>query len=539
MINFNSLISRADDEILQTLLGKTAVRLIMLLNESLATPTRLRELLLSLHKPHELLTSATSRVLLLELLRESEAKELAAVLGLPIKETLYDDLKSIRITHGSDKESQLLDFFSLETPPAEEQKQLKSVQECSAIYPLFEHQRRAVNQVTAEIFQEPNRVLLHMPTGSGKTRTAMTAIAEYMCASEPTLVVWLAHSEELCDQAAEEFAKAWNALGNRKTNLFRCWGKYQVDIEAIHDGILVGSLAKIYNTLKRDIGFIGKLGSRCSLVVIDEAHQAIANTYKLVLETLFTTGRRTGLLGMTATPGRTWADIAADEELADFFGRRKVSLEIPGYDNPIDYLVREGYIARTTFHSLLSNSGITLSSSDVKYIQDKLEIPARILTRLSENDQRNLSIVIAIEDLIKRHRRIIVFTASVQHASTLALALRARGLYADSVTGETPFSERNRIITNFKSDSPESKILCNFGVLTTGFDAPQTSAAVIARPTNSLVLYSQMVGRAIRGIRAGGNENAEIVTVIDQELPGFSTIAEAFNNWEDVWKIRE
>ena len=75
----------------------------------------------------------------------------------------------------------------------------------------------------------------------------------------------------------------------------------------------------------------------------------------------------------------------------------------------------------------------------------------------------------------------------------------------------------------------------NFGVLTTGFDAPRTSAALIARPTKSLVLYSQMVGRAIRGRRAGGNDEALVVTVVDTALPGFTSLAEAFNNWNDVW----
>lgn len=81
-------------------------------------------------------------------------------------------------------------------------------------------------------------------------------------------------------------------------------------------------------------------------------------------------------------------------------------------------------------------------------------------------------------------------------------------------------------------------VICNFGVLTTGFDAPSVSAALIARPTRSLVLYSQMVGRATRGPRAGGNPTAEIVTVVDPELPGFGDLAEAFTNWEDVWDER-
>ena len=103
------------------------------------------------------------------------------------------------------------------------------------------------------------------------------------------------------------------------------------------------------------------------------------------------------------------------------------------------------------------------------------------------------------------------------------------------VTGESSIGERERIIRRFRSSANESIALVNFGVLTTGFDAPRTSAALIARPTKSLVLYSQMVGRATRGERAGGNLEAEIVTVVDPKLPGFGSLSESFRNWEDVW----
>jgi len=129
----------------------------------------------------------------------------------------------------------------------------------------------------------------------------------------------------------------------------------------------------------------------------------------------------------------------------------------------------------------------------------------------------------------------MIFAASVEHAYLLAAVLRARGLFAAAISGDTPPAERAQLITAYKDDAPKTRILCNFGVLTTGFDAPRTSAALIARPTRSLVLYSQMVGRAIRGPRVGGNPAAEIVTVIDRDLPGFGDVAAAFNNWEDVW----
>ena len=95
--------------------------------------------------------------------------------------------------------------------------------------------------------------------------------------------------------------------------------------------------------------------------------------------------------------------------------------------------------------------------------------------------------------------------------------------------------QREHAIQRYKSVTPDPMVICNFGVLTTGFDAPNTSAAIIARPTKSLVLYSQMMGRATRGTRAGGNKACEIITVVDHGLPGFGDVAEAFVNWEDVW----
>ena len=103
------------------------------------------------------------------------------------------------------------------------------------------------------------------------------------------------------------------------------------------------------------------------------------------------------------------------------------------------------------------------------------------------------------------------------------------------MTANTPAGERARLIAKYKSTKPVPVVLCNYGVLTAGFDAPRTSAAVIARPTKSLVLYSQMVGRATRGPKAGGNTEAEIVTVVDTSLPGFGAMSDAFRNWEDVW----
>jgi superfamily II DNA or RNA helicase len=164
------------------------------------------------------------------------------------------------------------------------------------------------------------------------------------------------------------------------------------------------------------------------------------------------------------------------------------------------------------------------------------DVPEQVLIKLAADEQRNIRIIKAVEDLVTRHTRIVVFAATVAHAQLLASILNVRGTSARVVTGATDQATRDRIIVKYRGSDPRPQIICNYGVLTTGFDAPRTSAAVIARPTRSLVLYSQMVGRAIRGEKTGGNRTAEVITVVDPDLPGFGNIAEAFVNWEDVWK---
>ena len=427
-------------------------------------------------------------------------------------------------------------FFEL-NPPFLPAKDVASDEDsCVPHYLLFKHQRQAAHAVIELLGTAPRRVLLHMPTGAGKTRTAMNILADHLRQREQGLIVWLAFSEELCEQAVEEWRKAWGFLGNREVGVYRYWGSHDTDLNEAKDGILVAGLSKMYHLQRKDIGKFGVIGGQATLIVIDEAHQAVAPTYSLVLDTLQVMNSDSALLGLSATPGRTWSDREADRKLVEFFNGNKVGLNVPGFDNPIDYLVSEGYIARAVFRSLLYETGIRLSDQDIADLENGLEVPASLISRLVDDQQRNLKVILEVEQLLQKHRRIIVFAASVEHSYLLATALQAKGISAASVTGQTPSAERARMIEQFKRPHATPEVLCNYGVLTTGFDAPQTSAVIIARPTKSLVLFSQMVGRAIRGPRAGGNSEAEIVTVVDYDLPGFGAVAEAFHNWEDVWQ---
>lgn len=534
MIRPADLLKRADDQTLSDLIGPTAMRLMMSLDPKLATPTHLRQMVIDLHGEASLILDPRTRALLTDLLKPDQALALANELGLSGSDP-YQALREARIPKNSDKEDHLLRFFEVTQPVEEASDETPS--NAAARYPLFDYQRHAVREVQGHLARSPYRVVLHMPTGAGKTRTAMNIIAEHMRQHEPTVVVWLAYSEELCEQAASEFRRAWEALGNREVRLWRFWGGYdELSSAELRDGLVVAGLSKTYSATMSRIQFIVQLARASSLVIIDEAHSAIAETYRRVLDALVVQRQHTGLLGLTATPGRTWADIAVDEELATFFNRQKVTLHIPGYANPVDYLTREGYLAHVTYKPLLYQPGFELSEGDKTLVRQNLDVPDKILRLLANDEMRNLSIIAHTEQMIRKHQRILLFAATVEHAEMIAAILRLRGVRAAAVTGKTPSRRRAQLIRDFKSDDETPQVLCNFGVLTTGFDAPRTSAALIARPTKSLVLYSQMVGRAIRGPKAGGNAHAEVATVVDYQLPGFGSVAEAFTNWEDIWE---
>lgn len=532
-MRFEDLLARADVA-LTDLMPAGTTALVTAIDPGLSYPRNLSQILLRLRPPHALLDNAETRAQLLLLMSPSEARLLAGQFGANADADSYAFLANVNFSRQVNR-TKLFEFVGVGIPQDAPKAALESLSEVQPGFGLFPHQADALRRVERFLEAEPRRALLHMPTGSGKTRTAMNAVANYLRARERGVVVWLAHSEELCEQAAEEFEKAWKALGVRPVTIVRYWGAYDADLRSVADGVVIAGLKKAFARLKKDDHQLRTLAAKDPFIVMDEAHQAIAPTYRLIIDQLTRPNGQSRLLGLSATPGRTWNDPEADRELSQYFASRKVALQVGGFDNPVAYLIAKGYLADPKYVLIEAAGNVTLSEDELEKVRDTFELPDSVLLRLAADEQRNLLIVHHAEDLLRRHRRVILFAASVEQSDLLAAVLAARGHWAASVTSKMA-SGRADAIASFKDESDDSKILCNYGVLTTGFDAPRTSAALIARPTLSLVLYSQMVGRAMRGVAAGGNAQCEIVTVVDPNLPGFGSTAKAFTNWEDVWK---
>jgi DNA repair protein RadD len=517
------------------LLGEKAVALLNLIDGGTAPDTRIRSVAASSVDFTHLLADESSRS---EFLRHMPTEKLAE-LGERLNQAVPAGAApgpgpAIPELWTPSRLRALLGFVGLvvERAPDEAPPDRAEVQPA---YGLFEHQRRAAKRIQTLLYAAERRVVLHLPTGVGKTRTAMHIVATHLRDRGPTLVTWLAHGKELLDQAASEFETAWSSIGDRPVTIGRAWGDRPLDVPSLSDGLVVVSLEKAHAARRRDRAVIDQLALATTLTVFDEAHQSIAPTYRRILDTL-TLRPDSSLLGLTATPGRTWANISQDEELAEFYARQKVTLEIAGHKNPVTALIEEGFLARPTFRTVATDAGLDLSAEDRAEIVEEFDLPEHILRRLTEDTQWNLKIVQTVLDLIECHQRVLVFAGSVEHCRLLTAIVSSLGVDCDYVSATTGPRRRDQAISRFKGRSRRPMVLFNYGVLTTGFDAPAASAAIIGRPTKSLVLYSQMVGRVIRGPKAGGTETCEIVTVIDPGLPGFGSVAQAFENWEDVWQ---
>lgn len=429
----------------------------------------------------------------------------------------------------------LMESLRVTTESGEEVLTREFVREVQPEYGLREYQSQVAADAVDLLTGSPSgRVVVHMPTGAGKTRTAMHIISRTLLATRGRrVVVWLAHSEELCEQAAEEFETAWSRIGDTPVPVVRLFGERTAAIPEVSCGFVVASIQLMVTRLTRNQSEILNLARSTSLIVFDEAHQSIAPMYRHVIE-LMTTGNAAKLLGLTATPGRSTIVADQDVELAEFFHGRKVSIAADDGSDPIAFLQSLGVLAQIVYERLpYRPSNLTLRPSEIAALENSLELPSRVINELSLDSARNLLVLDHVARSLKDGRKCLLFACSVAHSEVLSQTLQMRGFTAGSVTSKTPRERRNSLISTFRT-TREPMVICNYGVLTTGFDVPTVDHVIVTRPTQSLVLYSQMVGRAIRGPAVGGTERAIVTTVVD-ELPGFRDVSESFAYWNKVW----
>lgn len=395
--------------------------------------------------------------------------------------------------------------------------------------PLHDYQREVADKISHLVAaQSPagRRGLLYLPTGAGKTRVTVEALVRLMKSGEiASPVLWIAQSEELCEQAIHSFSEVWRAFGDeRALDVSRFWGGYELD-ESDEDLHVVVAI---------DATLVRRLGepqyewlTTPGIVVIDEAHTALSKSYTEILRHLGLTASQTDrpLLGLTATPFRGRND-KINRSFAQRFGENRLESLDP--DDPIGQL-RSWKVLSEVDYEVLNGVEVSVGDQDAEFLKMK-EVTPGMLAAIGQDMTRTLNVVEHIKGQDSEWP-ILVFAASVASAHTIAALLRLEGVRADSVDGGMRRQQRRRVVEQFKSG--ETQVLVNCDLLTQGFDAPQVRALYIARPTFSPNRYLQMVGRGLRGPANGGTERCLIVNVEDT----FEQFGEdlAYNEFDYLW----
>ena len=486
-----------------------------------------------------ILSKKEFRFKLLNSLPEPNLNEICSVLDIETDDVSFTE-KVNALCKIPWKESNKINSFlnSLELPldfgPSEKQLPEKEKiihYDIKRYLTLKDYQASVFYNVLNELKNPRARFIVQMPTGSGKTRTAMEIISSVLNDHEnKSIVIWLAHSEELCEQAYQCFEDTWYHTKNKDLKLIRSWGDDGgLPKNSEQSCMIIGGFQKLYAILKKDPSHFNELRNFVKLIVVDEAHKVLAPTYKKLTDALI--GDQTCLIGLTATPGRSIVDEDQNRDLAKYFFQKIININTG--DKPvIKYLRDRKILARTNYHPIKTNRTYELSKKEQEHLEQFFDLPKGILKRIGADDARNIEIVKILQKDCSLNKQILFFACSVEHSQFITAILNMLGIKAAHVDGEIPKGRRASIISAFRNN--EIQVLCNYGVLSTGFDAPKIDVVFVSRPTASVVLYSQMIGRGLRGPAIGGTEECKIVDLIDN-ITGFGNEDKVYEYFDEYY----
>jgi DNA repair protein RadD len=375
------------------------------------------------------------------------------------------------------------------------------------VFQLRDYQQEAVSAVLEHFRKTNESAVIVLPTGSGKS----LVIAELARLAKRKILV-LTHVKELVEQNHQKYESYGVTAGIYSAGLKLKETQHQVTFASIQ------SAARNLDDFSEPY----------SLIIIDECHRvnlaspelakdeakdeakskpkgeskeqsqqtasklSNSNQYQQIIEKLMQVNPEVKLLGLTATPYRLGTGWIYKRHYRGFMrSEEKRPFEHCIYELPLRYLIKRQYLTEPNlvdatiehydFSSLRANASGEYSPTDINHL-------------LNKNPRVTQGIIEQVIELSHKRQGIMIFAATVAHAKEVFSYLPAK--LSALITGATDNTERDKLIKAFKRK--EIKYLVNVSVLTTGFDAPHVDMIAILRPTQSVSLYQQIIGRGLR-----------------------------------------
>lgn len=338
---------------------------------------------------------------------------------------------------------------------------------------LRDYQREAIDAVFKAWSEGMRRPATVLPTGAGKTVVFSALVKEFRSAPARAMapnrglrVMILAHRDELVDQAIAKLRAVMPGVNV---------GKVKAESDDVEADVIVASVQTLASGRRRDrLHAFSHIYGPIGLIITDECHHAAAPSYQKIYDA-FPDALQ---LGVTATMAR-----------GDGVGLGKVWEEVV-YKRSVLNLISKGHLVD------VRTKRINLSALDMGAVKaSRGDWQAGDLGAALMEAQADTAIARAYREHAG-DRQGIVFTPTVETAWAACQALNSAGVPAVAISGETPPDARHRAYDDYRKGV--ARVLVNCMVLTEGFDMPQAQVAVIARPTQSPTLYTQMVGRVLR-----------------------------------------
>ena len=405
---------------------------------------------------------------------------------------------------------------------------------------LEDFQIRIKNELNKKIKGNDFKTIIHMPTGSGKTKTTIASLLEYNIESNflsNNFIIWLAHSDELCEQAKDSFENLWNSFGTHDLPLIRLKDQKLDEIKELPGGIIICTYPKLHRMRMNNNGskILEFIRTKSNFIIADEAHMVPAQTFRDSIE-FITKLEFTHLIGLSATPGGYYVDQT--QELSNYFNKNKITItddnnaELEG-DEPISYLQKKEVLSYIKTLQVKTNFDFEFTTDEKEKILSSFDegLSPELIKKMGEDVERNICIFGELRNLYEENLSTIIFACSLKHTKLLHKICILSGMKVAKIDDKTSNQVRKKIVKDFKNR--EIKMIFNYGVLSTGFDAPGTEAILITRPTTSPIIYSQMLGRGLRGPKFGGKKECLLIDLKDNliGLPDEKSCFTLFNNY--------